>query len=323
MSSRSPQHTELGTPNGWFAVAWSKDLAPGDVKRIHYFDEELVLFRTRSGAPQVLDAYCAHLGAHLAEGGRVIGETIRCPFHGWQYDGHGQCTHIPYCDQIPAKARVRAWDVVERDHMIFVWHHAEGKPPSWEVPLMAEFEDPEWTEPRTFELEVAVHMQEMAENNCDPVHFQYVHGMLEVPPSEISYSEDGRFMRMVSSGKQETSLGTFETTLERDTWGLGLSSVRIKGIPGAGLLMFSSTSPVDSGHAHSRWLFTVTENLADVAGEEFISGMSQGVLQDVRIWKNKIHRAHPVLCKADQYLIEFRRWTKQFYSEQVRSKERA
>ena len=315
MNAQRNQHSELPIPNGWFAVAFSKELADGEVKRIRYFDEELVLFRTRSGQAKVLDAYCAHLGAHLAEGGRVIGETIRCPFHGWQYDGDGQCTRIPYCEDIPAKARVRCWDVVERDRMIFVWRHAEGKPPAWQVPILPELEDPDWTEPRTYELKVEVHMQDMAENNCDPIHFQFVHGMPDVPPSEISYADNGRFMRIISRSKQETPLGAFDTELERDSWGLGLTSVRTKGIPNAGLLMFSSTTPIDSGHSHSRWLFTVTKNLADVAGEEFIAGMSQGVLSDMRIWKNKIHRTHPVLCKGDSYLIEFRRWAKQFYSE--------
>ena len=59
-----------GIPNGWYAVAWSKDLGVGDVQRIRYFDNEMVLFRTRSGKARVLDAYCPHLGAHLAEGGR-------------------------------------------------------------------------------------------------------------------------------------------------------------------------------------------------------------------------------------------------------------
>ena len=75
----------LSIPNGWFAVAWSKDLAVGEVQRIRYFDTELVLFRTRTGQVNVLDAYCPHLGAHLAEGGRVVGEAIQCPFHHWQY----------------------------------------------------------------------------------------------------------------------------------------------------------------------------------------------------------------------------------------------
>jgi hypothetical protein len=54
--------------------------------------------------------------------------------------------------------------------------------------------------------------------------------------------------------------------------------------------------------------------MADVAGEEFIAGMSTGVLQDMRIWKNKIYRPNPVLCEADEYLAEFRKWSKQFYS---------
>ena len=74
----APQdHTPLPIPNGWFAVAWSRELVAGEATRIRYFDHEMVLFRTRSGAAKVLDAYCAHLGAHLGEGGRVMGESIR------------------------------------------------------------------------------------------------------------------------------------------------------------------------------------------------------------------------------------------------------
>jgi len=301
-------------PNGWFAVAWSKDLVPGDVKRARYFDQELVVFRTRSGAVKVLDAYCAHLGAHLAEGGRVIGETVRCPFHAWQYDGDGAVVEIPYCKKIPPRARVRSWEVVERNEMVMVWHHSEGKPPSWEVPELAEFGDPEWTPPRYFELEVDVHMQDMAENNCDPIHFQYVHNGTPDSETEISYGDDGRFMRMLNRGEQETPFGTFMMELERDAWGLGLVSVRMRNAPGVGLLMMSSTTPIDRGHTISRWAFTVTKNMADVAGEEFIKGMTTGVEQDRQIWQNKIHRADPVLCEADTYLGEFRRWAKQFYS---------
>jgi phenylpropionate dioxygenase-like ring-hydroxylating dioxygenase large terminal subunit len=315
MTSQANRHAPPPIPNGWFAVSWSKDLAQGEVKRIRYFDEDLVLFRTRSGRPVVLDAYCAHLGAHLGEGGRVMGETLRCPFHGWQYDTDGACTHIPYCKRVPQNARIRSWSVVERNHMVMVWHHAEGKPPSWDVPTIVEFDDPAWTEPRTFDFEVAVHMQDMAENNCDPVHFQYVHKMVDVPPTEISYAEGGRFMLMVNRSEQETPMGSFMMQLDRETYGLGLVTVRSKGIPGAGLLMFSSTSPIDADHTHSRWLFTVTRNLADVAGEEFIDAMSSGVMQDMRVWENKIHRRDPVLCEADEYLVHFRRWARQFYSD--------
>jgi phenylpropionate dioxygenase-like ring-hydroxylating dioxygenase large terminal subunit len=315
MSSRDRHHTELPIPNGWFAVAFSRELAPGEVKRIHYFDEDLVLFRTRAGEAKVLDAYCAHLGAHLAEGGRVVGETIRCPFHGWRYDGSGACVEIPYCQKIPPRARLRGWEVVERNCLIFVWHHAEGKPAEWQVPELPEFSRAEWTEPRTFELAVPVHMQDMHENNNDPVHFHFVHGNLQMPRSEIELREGGRVMHMLTRQRRETPYGTFDTTLETDSWGLGLAAVRIAGIGNAGLLMFSSTSPVDRRNAHSRWVFTVTRDMADVAGEDFVQGLSTGVMQDMRIWANKVHRAAPVLCEADVYLAEFRKWARQFYSD--------
>ena len=316
MSAREREHVALPIPNGWFAVAFSRDLVEADVRRIRYFGEDLVLFRGRSRRAHVLDAYCAHLGAHLGEGGRVIGETLRCPFHGWRYDGEsGACVEIPYCKRIPPKARVRRFEVVERNRMIFVWHHAEGKPPSWEVPELPELSHPDWSEPRQLELEVPVHMQDMHENNLDPVHFHFVHGMLEVPDEQISYAEGGRILRVQHTADRDTPFGRFRTTLLRESWGLGLAAVRTEGIPGAGLLMFSSTSPIDAGHAHSRWLFTTTRNMADLAGEEFIQGLSTGVLQDMRIWKNKVHRAEPVLCEADATLGEFRRWARQFYSQ--------
>ncbi len=319
MSRRDKHHTELPLPNGWFAVAFSKDLGPGEVRSLRYFDEDLVLFRTRSGLPVVLDAYCAHLGAHLAEGGRVVGDTIRCPFHGWRYDATGACVEIPYCDRVPARARVAAWDVVERNRLIFVWRHADGKPPDWQVPEMAELGDAAWTEPRTFELVVPVHMQEMHENNNDPIHFHYVHGNADMPRSTVETRDGGRVMRVVTSQRRATPYGTFDTTLETDSWGLGLAAVRIVGIPNAGLLMFSSTAPIDRGHSHSRWVFTVTRNLADVAGEDFVEGLSTGVTQDLRIWTHKIHRARPVLCAADETLATFRQWVRQFYSDPAAS----
>ena len=83
-------------PFGWYALAPSSELAVGDVKPLHYFGRELVLFRTESGQPAVLNAFCPHLGAHLGHGGHVEGESISCPFHAWKFDGDGFCTDLPY-----------------------------------------------------------------------------------------------------------------------------------------------------------------------------------------------------------------------------------
>lgn len=305
-----------GIPNGWFAVAWSHDLQVAEVQRIYYFEEEMVLFRTRSGRARVLSAYCPHLGAHLAEGGRVMGETVRCPFHGWQYDGEtGQCREIPYCSRVPGNAKVRAWEVMECNGMIFVWHHAQQKPADWEVPIISQLDHADWSKPKTFEVEVPVHMQDMAENNLDPVHFQIVHAMVSVPDTEIDFAEGGRFLHAVSYSEQDTPNGKITMELHRDTWCLGMSSVESRGIPGVGLYMFSSTSPIDRHHTISRWTMTSTQNLVDSVGSDWFDAMTKGVEDDKRIWKNKIHRSTPIFCEADKLLVEFRRWATQFYSQ--------
>jgi len=299
-------------PNGWFAVAWSNDVAPGEVKSVHYFEQDLVIFRTETGEVHVLDAFCPHLGAHLGFGGTVVGESLQCPFHAWQWAGDGSCASIPYAKRIPPGAKIRSWRAQELADMIFVWHHIEDEPPFFDLPVLSELGSPSWTTPEHFDMTVKAHVQDMTENNCDPVHFKYVHENDNVPESEVSY--DGLTMHVESVSNYETVAGSFDMKLVRDTWGLGLAAVRIEGIPDCGLMMFSSTSPVTREKSDSRWIFTVTENLYDTAGKEFIQNLQEGVTQDYPIWENKIHRPQPLLCDGDEFLAEYRRWASNFYS---------
>ena len=123
-------------------------------------------------------------------------------------------------------------------------------------------------------------------------------------------------MHAVSYSTQETPLGAFDMQLVRKTWCIGLASVESSGIPGVGLYMFTSTTPIDRDHTISRWALTATNNAVDVAGEEWMANITKGLSDDYQIWTNKIHRADPVLCEADTLLVEFRRWVKQFYSSE-------
>ena len=318
MARRDNEHVQLPIPNGWFAVEFSRELREGDVKPIYYCGEDLVLFRTRSGEAKVLDAFCPHLGAHLGHGGRVMAETIRCPFHAWQYDGTtGECTHIPYCDRVPPKARVRAWPVQEKNGFIWIWYHSEGEDPTWDFPAQPIFDDDDWAEPRAFEKILESHVQDTHENNNDLVHFLYVHGTQEVIDSTIEYTPDSTHYRISSTNEIDYAMGTFQMTLERDSWGLGLNFMNMVGIPGAGLAMMAATTPIDESSVHSRWLLTATKNMVDMAGEEFMGRITAGIEQDLDIWRYKVHRASPVFCEADSYLGDYRKWARQFYTHPV------
>ena len=114
---------------------------------------DLVLYRGESGAARVLDAYCPHLGANIGRGGKVEGDTIRCPFHGWRFGADGACVEVPYAQRIPPKARLAGYPLIERNGAIWVWRHAEGKPPDWDVPEIPEFSSPDWTRARLLPLE--------------------------------------------------------------------------------------------------------------------------------------------------------------------------
>src|SRR5262245_22425125 len=100
-------------PNSWLQVAWSHEVPRGAVKSVRLAGRDLVLFRGADDRLRALDAYCSHLGAHLGVGGTVEGNEIRCPFHGWRFDGHGACTHIPCAKKIPVRAKMASWVVRE------------------------------------------------------------------------------------------------------------------------------------------------------------------------------------------------------------------
>ncbi len=288
-------------PNGWFVVAEARELAAGEVMPLYVFGRHLVLFRTASGEPRAMDAHCPHLGAHIGIGGRVEGETIRCPFHGWAFDGEsGRCVDVPYDDNdfIPKRAQTRSYPTIERNQMIWVWHHLQDGEPFYEVPEVPEFSDPEWTPivVRTYEMRTCA--QELAENNVDYSHFKYVHGTAAVP--EHSFFTEGVYKRAANE----------DESFVREGYGLGLGVLRVKGFT----TFLSSTTPIDEENVVVRWIFTSPRSAGDETVEYAANQFCKNVSQDIPIWENKIFRETPVLRPQEKPITEFRRWAQQFYS---------
>ena len=169
-------------PFGWFCIGYSDELAVGDVRNIHYFGRDMVLFRTESGKVGLTDPACPHLGAHLGHGGTVQGESIRCPFHHWQYDTQGVITDIPYAKRIPPKVAgkpcLKTYPTCEKNAVIWAWYHPEDAAPDHEVIALEEIDNPEWVEQIRFQWTFDSCPQEIAENGVDKtveVRFAYTH----------------------------------------------------------------------------------------------------------------------------------------------------
>lgn len=296
-------------PMGWYSVARSHELAIGEVKPVQAFDRELVLYRTRSGKPVLQDAFCPHLGAHLGYKGRVVGESVRCPFHGWRYGTDGQCVEIPYCEEIPERARLRTWHTEEKNGEVYVWFHPENTPKQWELPDLPELGDPRWTTPRYTEHLIPAHVQDVCENSCDPVHFQYVHGQLSTPQSTVTIDADGRTMHLHS----EMSQATYPSHLHATTWSPGFAMVRTTYGPNAEMIMYNSPQAIDRHKTMMRWTLIVRREIEDAVGDDVMNGIITGLSDDFPIWANKVHKHKPVFCKEDKTLVTFRKWVRQFY----------
>jgi phenylpropionate dioxygenase-like ring-hydroxylating dioxygenase large terminal subunit len=53
--------------------------------------------------------------------GTVGGKTVRCGYHGLQFDCTGACIEIPGQSNIPPRANVRSYPLVERWHLAWIW----------------------------------------------------------------------------------------------------------------------------------------------------------------------------------------------------------
>ncbi|HLX06366.1 MAG TPA: Rieske 2Fe-2S domain-containing protein [Thermoanaerobaculia bacterium] len=110
-------------PASWYLFCESRQLRREPFSR-NVLGRRLVAFRTAGGRVAVMDAHCAHLGADLGHG-RVVGETIECPFHQWRYRPDGVCAAVPNLDRAPAFARLRTYPAVERHGYLFFFNGAE------------------------------------------------------------------------------------------------------------------------------------------------------------------------------------------------------
>jgi 3-ketosteroid 9alpha-monooxygenase subunit A len=301
-------------PIGWFQMAYSSDVVPGEVKALHYLGRDLVLWRGEDGVAHVMDAHCAHLGANLAVGGTVEGDSIRCPFHAWRYDGTGVCVEIPYSDRIHPKARVRSHTVIERNGFVMLWWHPLGEPPAWELPTLPEYESDGWTDYRRHEWSVATHWQEVLENAVDTSHFHYMHGT-EMVPTISDFEIGGPLLRVNASHIFRTPMGPKPGFIDTHMYGPGWGTVRIR-IEGLTEILFpQAMTPVDVGRLHMTFSFMAKGRGARArVGNGLSTEIITQIDADAPIWEHKLFRPVPRLADGDGPVMAFRRWAEMFYT---------
>jgi 3-ketosteroid 9alpha-monooxygenase subunit A len=298
-------------PRGWFRVLFSSELAPGQVKVLTILGRELVAFRTESGRAAVADPHCPHLGAHLGHGGKVQGESIRCPFHQWEFGADGGCTKVPYARRIPPLAKLHSWPVAERNGMVMVYHDPEGRGPAFEIPELPELSDANWLPLDVKEWKVRANWLDMNENCVDGAHFKYIHGTDAIPSTEAEIR--GHIHVATSAFEMTAPRGPVLATLVTTDYGPGLQTVHIDGL--IATLMVNTATPIDEEYTDVRFAYTVKTD-----GDPGKSNLAAAIIEDLKqqfehdlpIWENKRCWDRPVLCDGDGPISTYRKWYSQF-----------
>jgi 3-ketosteroid 9alpha-monooxygenase subunit A len=317
-------------PTGWFMVGFSAEFPVGEARPLKYFGQDLVAFRTEDGALQVLDGHCLHLGAHLGHHGKVNGDCIECPYHGWGWGADGENKYIPYEDRPNVSKKLKSWPVDERHEWVFVWHDPAGGPPRWKLPDV-------WTWPEHLpgspdqyyraypELSIKyerepVHPQITLENAADTEHFHYVHDAT-VHPVLMDWNADLFYESRAGWPKPARSNRPDGMALINNgvSCGVGGSYSVFEGNWHYRLAFF--TTPVDNETSdlfYSIWWPrnegddspAVPDDIREYVTKQYI----RTLWDDLEIWRYQVYVESPSFAKQDARPYgALRKWAKQFY----------
>jgi 5,5'-dehydrodivanillate O-demethylase len=113
----------------WHPIFRSIDLSPGRAVAIRIMCENFTLYRGEDSEVRVVDAFCPHRGTRLTTGW-VEGDGIRCLYHGWKFDGSGQCVERPGEEpELATRIKIRTYPVKEYLGLIFAYFGDGDAPP--------------------------------------------------------------------------------------------------------------------------------------------------------------------------------------------------
>eukprot|EP01147_Barroeca_monosierra_P000688 gene688-3988_t len=340
-------------PNGWFQMCAAHDLRPGGVisdltcklvlleaKQVHILGKEFAVFRTQSGKVACLDAYCPHLGANLAAGGIVVGETIHCPFHGWVFDCEGRCKDIPYASsKIPEQANTKSHPVLEMNGQILFWFDAEGRNPTWYPPELPKV-NKEWSWRGTSRHYLNCHIQEVPENAADVAHLHYLHGPGLLAGTDLRKTHSTSMLDFVKHnwyaswepvdepGKKHLSVLKLVHRLSLLGWELPMLDLNVTATqvgPGLVYLEWSSffgtgvfvqaLTPKEPLYQELTHAIYASSSVPQIVAKFYLFGEAKQVERDVMVWNNKMYRKAPVLVKEDKLIAQHQSRTRCSTSE--------
>ncbi|NDJ17523.1 Rieske 2Fe-2S domain-containing protein [Myxacorys almedinensis A] len=306
----------------WHPVARSGDLLPGALMRSRLLGVSLVLWRGMDTGVQAWEDRCPHRSVQLS-GGKIVENTLVCPYHGLAFDATGYCVQVPaHPDYVPPKqARARSFQVQEHYGVIFV---ALGTPTKPVVPF------PEWDDPAYRTYLSGPHACRCSglraiENFLDVAHLPFVHaGILGEPEYaviadyQVEMGDQGiKFsdVRIWQPDPDSTGQGG---VVSYDYWALRPFTAALRKDVGNGnaMILLYCVTPVSEEECVS-WMWGALNYARDASEADLIAFQDKVILQDVGNLESHHPKRLPLDLAVEFHLpsdrasLAYRKWLKQ------------
>ncbi|MCI0640150.1 MAG: Rieske 2Fe-2S domain-containing protein [Gemmataceae bacterium] len=186
----------MGCLDHWQPVLLARNLGKKPVA-VRLCGKDVVLFRTRSGKVAALEDICPHRRMRLSLGS-VVGERLRCMYHGWTFDCEG-------AGESPASPKLytcaQKYDVLEKHHAI--WVKSVGSTPEFPA-----FEIDGYHNVCNLQHRAQAPLELVVDNFCEIEHTPTTHAFFGYPLErmhevEVGFYPTDRTVRVVNRGPRK------------------------------------------------------------------------------------------------------------------------
>ncbi|WP_233838580.1 aromatic ring-hydroxylating dioxygenase subunit alpha [Paraburkholderia sp. ZP32-5] len=201
----------------WYVAAWSDEVSRTPLER-WILGEPVVLYRTETGLPVALDGRCPHRNFPMSKG-VLRGDDLECGYHGITFAPDGTCVRIPSQAAIPSGCKLRAYPLIEKWKLLWIW---TGEPDKADPALIPDHEEIRlekegWLATQGFTVMLNSRYQLLNENLMDISHLSYLHagtiGTQAVAGTDVQIIDGPRFLRGTRRISNDSITGFFAEVL--------------------------------------------------------------------------------------------------------------
>ena len=190
---------------GWYVVAEESELAPRKPNALRRYGIDWVLWRNSEGQWVLQEDRCPHRSARLSLG-KIVDDSVACPFHGFQFDSEGRCKYAPEIRRDAPGLKVRTFRLRAFQGVLWVnWDIPAETPLPWFPELPGTCTG---TEDR---VDWPQHYTRCIENQLDHAHLPFVHatsiGRGQAPDRKAHLAADAQGLHITFQDGPEPKTG--------------------------------------------------------------------------------------------------------------------